>query len=285
MCIRDSGDTGSWVTAPVNAGARLRGGAPDGNQLLEARLAQVDAEPDHETQDDVHDERVSRAPVRDDRASDVSGQQDGAQDRRGRDQVDREARELQDCQRHHHRRGQPQMRHALVQRRPALELHEGAEHEHQRHQARQGPARPHGLATRRHHCLLAATVAASRPAKPFSKSAPIILSMSMNAENALAMKLLWPFIAHVTFVPAPLGAKSNCVVLVAANGFRNSRRMVTLCAGRLAVIVMWPSPTSLLPDQRYSAPVPDGAPPNSRFMAGSSFSQGDHSGHLWKSLT
>src|SRR5688572_29409149 len=109
--------------------------------------------------------------------------------------------------------------------------------------------------------------------------------MSMNTENALAMKLLWPVMAHVTFVPVPLGVKSNWVVFVAAQGFRNSSRMVTLRGGWLSVIVMRPSPTWSFPDQEYTAPGPAGAPEYSRFIAGSSFSQGDQAGHWWKSFT
>src|SRR5262249_17074019 len=65
----------------------------------------------------------------------------------------------------------------------------------------------------------------------------------------------------------------------------NSRWMVTLSGGRLSVIVMRPSPTRLLPDQAYTAPGPAGAPETSFFIAGSSFSHGDHSGHLRKSFT
>src|SRR5262245_12831454 len=102
----------------------------------------------------------------------------------------------------------------------------------------------------------------------------------MNRNIALAMKLWRPVIDQVTFVPEPLGAKSNRAVLVAAQGLMNSRRMVTCCGGRLSVMVIRPSPTWLLPDQAYTAPGPAGAPECSRFMAGSFFSHGDHSGHL-----
>jgi RNA polymerase sigma-70 factor (ECF subfamily) len=94
-----------------------------------------------------------------------------------------------------------------------------------------------------------AAVTTSRSASPFSKSPPTILSMFMTSDIAFATKLLWPLIDHVTSVPRPPPRMSNCAVFVAWNGFRNSRRIVTLSGGTLSVIVMRPSPTSSLPTQ------------------------------------
>jgi hypothetical protein len=67
----------------------------------------------------------------------------------------------------------------------------------------------------------------------------------------------------------------NVAVLVASNGFKNSSLITTSEPGMLFSMLMRPSPTSLLPIQAYLAPTPAGAPSYVRFMAGSSFSQGD----------
>src|SRR5262245_65238940 len=49
-------------------------------------------------------------------------------------------------------------------------------------------------------------------------------------------------------------------------------------------MVMRPSPTSLFPDQRYTAPTPAGSPSYDCFMPGSILPHGFHASHLWKSL-
>ena len=55
--------------------------------------------------------------------------------------------------------------------------------------------------------------------------------------------------AQVTSVPPAAGLKVKVAVLVAAMGFRNSRRIVMRSVGLLSVIVILPSPTCLLPTQ------------------------------------
>src|SRR2546430_17019685 len=72
-------------------------------------------------------------------------------------------------------------------------------------------------------------------ASPFSKLSPIILSMLMNRWTALAMKLAWPVMLHVTAVWLPAGLKVNSAMLVAANGFRNSSWIMMRSLGRLSV--------------------------------------------------
>src|SRR6266540_3461326 len=120
------------------------------DQFLEARLAQVDAEPDHEPERDVDDERIADAPAGDDRAPDVPGQEYGSQNRRRRDQVDHGAGELEDREWQDHGSGQSQMSHGLIHIRPSLELDEGAEQEQQRCQYGEDPPHPHDLLARGH---------------------------------------------------------------------------------------------------------------------------------------
>src|SRR5436305_1929377 len=55
--------------------------------------------------------------------------------------------------------------------------------------------------------------------------------------------------------------------------------------GLLSVMVMLPSPTSLLPDQRKRAPLPDVGPSKEFWQFGSIFVQGDQGSQRWKSLT
>src|SRR5262249_29694746 len=61
-------------------------------------------------------------------------------------------------------------------------------------------------------------------------------------------------------VRLPSGTNLNSATLVPANGRMKSSRSLTRSFGRLSVIVMRPSPTSLLPDHLKAAPVPAGAP-------------------------
>ena len=55
--------------------------------------------------------------------------------------------------------------------------------------------------------------------------------------------------------------KVNSAALTALKGRMNSSFSRTCSLGRLSTSVMRPSPTCLLPDQPYSAPVPAAAPP------------------------
>src|SRR2546428_9269056 len=98
--------------------------------------------------------------------------------------------------------------------------------------------------------------------------------MFMNRWTALAVKFLLPARLHVTAVGLPSGLKVNSAVLVAAKG-----------RGRLSLVGERPSPAWLLPAHVYIAPVPAGAPSYVLFIAGSSFSYGDHASHLRKSFT
>src|SRR5215813_9725850 len=90
---------------------------------------------------------------------------------------------------------------------------------------------------------------------------------------------------HVTTVRLPSGTNLNSAMLVPANGRMKSRRSLTRSFGRLSVMVMRPSPTSLFPDHQKAAPVPAGAPSYAVFAAGSALSQGDHASQLWRSFT
>src|SRR5436190_10669038 len=110
--------------------------------------------------------------------------------------------------------------------------------------------------------------------------------MSMNRHTALAMKLRWPDIVHVTAVPLPAaGLNANSVLQVSANGLTNSSRMPTCSPGRLSVIVITPSPTLSLPAQANVEPTPAGGPLNVFFTAGSSLAHGDQASQLCRSLT
>ena len=86
--------------------------------------------------------------------------------------------------------------------------------------------------------------------RPFSNCPPTILSQSMKSPAALAMKLFVPAMLHVITVFSPSAWNVNSAVFVAAKGLRNSIRQRTSSPGRLSVIVIVPSPTSLLPAQR-----------------------------------
>src|SRR5690348_8274672 len=50
-------------------------------------------------------------------------------------------------------------------------------------------------------------------------------------------------------------------------------------------MVIFPSPTSALPDHDWLAPTPSGGPSKADFMLGSSLAQGDQASHLCKLLT
>src|SRR5437899_5621931 len=122
-------------------------------------------------------------------------------------------------------------------------------------------------------------------ASPFSKSFPIILSMFMKTENAFPAKPLCPSIVHVTSVPPPLGAKVKVLELVEANGFRNSSLMRSNSPGRASTMVILPSPTLSWPSHAYEEPGAATGPAKVVFIVGSSFAQGDHFSHWWKSAT
>src|SRR6516164_10365274 len=84
---------------------------------------------------------------------------------------------------------------------------------------------------------------------------------------------------QVTWLPWASGAIVNFTAHVSSNGLMNSSFCVTDVDGVASRIVMRPSPTSLLPTQRYEAPAPEDGPSYVIFIAGSSFCHGDHS---WK---
>jgi len=65
-----------------------------------------------------------------------------------------------------------------------------------------------------------------------------------------------------------------------AKGLRNSSLNLMSSASRLSVIVMLPSPPSLLPAHLKMAPVPVDGPSKVAFAAGSSFAHGDHASQL-----
>src|SRR5262252_3239073 len=107
----------------------------------------------------------------------------------------------------------------------------------------------------------------------------------MNRQIARATKLFWPNMAHVTAVRSPSGLNVNSAVLVPAIGCTKSSLILMSSAGRLWVSIMRPSPISLLPAQAKTAPSPADEPSKVVFALGSSFAQGDHASHLWKSFT
>src|SRR5687767_10654316 len=108
--------------------------------------------------------------------------------------------------------------------------------------------------------------------------------MFMNRHIALPTKLFSPDMVHVTSVPPPLpppcGANVNSAVLVPAMGLKNSMLMRTSSPGRLSVIVIFPSPTSLFPTHEYTAPTPAVGPSYVFFIAGSTLSHGFHASHF-----
>src|SRR5262245_26868921 len=107
----------------------------------------------------------------------------------------------------------------------------------------------------------------------------------MNRQIARETKLFWPNMAQVTAVRSPSGLNVNSAVLVPAIGCTKSSLILMSSAGRLWVSVMRPSPIWLLPAQAKTAPSPADGPSKVVFALGSSFAQGDHASHLWKSLT
>src|SRR5215472_17580499 len=107
----------------------------------------------------------------------------------------------------------------------------------------------------------------------------------MNKQIARATKLFWPNMAHVTAVRSPSGLNVNSAVLVPAIGCTKSSLILMSSAGRLWVSVMRAYPICLLPAQAKTAPSPAEGPSKVVFALGSSFAQGDHASHLWKSLT
>src|SRR5262249_47947203 len=67
---------------------------------------------------------------------------------------------------------------------------------------------------------------------------------------------------------------------------RTNSSLIAIESGRwLSVSVIFPSPTSSLPDHLKMAPVPEEGPSNEFLAFGSSFAQGDQASQLWKSLT
>src|SRR6185436_7165824 len=129
-----------------------------------------------------------------------------------------------------------------------------------------------------------ASASALRLVSPCSKSLPTNVSMLAKSENAFVTVLCLPVIVHVTSVPFSAGTKVNSVTFDVLKGLMNSRSIVRLSLGMLSVMVIDPSPALLLPDHAYLAPLPEPAPEWVRCMFGSSFSHGDHSGHVWKSF-
>src|SRR5258708_28859567 len=107
----------------------------------------------------------------------------------------------------------------------------------------------------------------------------------MNRQIARETKLLWPNMAQVTAVRLPSGLNVNSAVLVPAIGCTKSSLILMSSAGRLWVSVMRPSPIWLLPAHAKTAPSPADGPSKVVFALGSSFAQGDHASHLWKSFT
>src|SRR5258708_19069464 len=111
-----------------------------------------------------------------------------------------------------------------------------------------------------------------------------MLSMLRNTWKSLEMKRFGPYMAQVTSVAAPFGSSVNSAVLCPSIGLRKSSLIVIFEGGLISMISIRPLPTLLLPSHSYTAPVPLAAPPKERFIPGSTFSQGDQSPQLWRSL-
>src|SRR4029077_935652 len=75
--------------------------------------------------------------------------------------------------------------------------------------------------------LTAASTTDFSCARPFSISRPIIRSMFMNRQSALATKLLRPAMLQVTAVCSPCGLNVNSEVLVPSKGFTKSTLIFT----------------------------------------------------------
>jgi hypothetical protein len=73
--------------------------------------------------------------------------------------------------------------------------------------------------------------------------------MSAKSAKAFPLKSLVPVITQLTWVAPPSGRKPKSAWLTAAMGLRNSSRIPTFCAGRLSVMVIFPSPTLAFPVQ------------------------------------
>ena len=97
-------------------------------------------------------------------------------------------------------------------------------------------------------------------ARPFSKSAPTILSMFMNKAKTLPMPLFSPVIVHVTWVPLPDGVNVKLVGFTALKGLVNSRRILMLAGSSVSTISIVPEPALRFPLQAYLAPTPDSLP-------------------------
>src|SRR5512134_176736 len=123
------------------------------------------------------------------------------------------------------------------------------------------------------------------PARPCSKSPPTILSMSKTRHIALPTKLFLPRIVQVTAVRPPSSLNANSALLVAAKGLKNSSLKRIASFGRLSMMLMRPSPTSLFPAQDMLAPVPAAGPSKLSFACGSFFAHGDQARHLRSSFT
>src|SRR5436309_7197778 len=144
------------------------------DERLQAILAEVEAEPDDDSERDLYEERIADSPVRADRATDVSGQKNRAQDRRRWNQIDHDARNLENRERQDQRLRQSQMSHPLHHLSSALQLHECAHQENERHQNRNPPTDPHDLSARCHHCMPPTSSRFSSAARIARAGAPLV---------------------------------------------------------------------------------------------------------------
>ena len=105
-------------------------------------------------------------------------------------------------------------------------------------------------------------------AKPWSNCPPTILSQFISKPINLPIKLLVPYILHVTVVCSPSEEKENSAVLFAVIGFKNCRLNLMKPSGLLSIMVIVPAPTLLFPAHRIIAPVPAWEPSNEYLAAG-----------------
>src|SRR6266571_1500374 len=94
-----------------------------------------------------------------------------------------------------------------------------------------------------------------------------------------------PCMTQVTLVESPLGSSVNSTMLLVSKRFKKSNLIPTLEGAIDSAISMRPWPTSLLPSQAYTAPLPLVTALKVLFIAGSFFSQGDQASQRRKSLS
>src|SRR6267143_77625 len=111
-------------------------------QLAEPRAPEIQAEPDQEPEDDVEVDGFPDAQVSDDGAAHISGEEDRSQYGGLRDEIDHDAKQLDDAQRSDQGLGQTQVAHSLDYVGDHDELHHRAEGKSKSDENRHGASCP-----------------------------------------------------------------------------------------------------------------------------------------------